>query len=254
MCRRPAHSRCCGLMGRRRSMYRLLSPQEMLLRLVLRLCLGSDSSPCQWDCDMGICIQGVSWEVLDGRKRLRGKLAAMHLQEASADPMGGSGVKMALQSCTGLRPGARPLHQQSWGTGCPWVGAKSWVSQTRAIPKGELSYEPSQQWDGAQLPTSSGSKFDHTSKSPGMLVKASRAHPHTQSFWFSKLGVEEKDNLKNCSSENFPADIADPPSPESLPSHQRWGLRSLALFSTHYPLWASCVNLPSQQQACARNP
>lgn len=135
-------------------------------RLVLRLCLGSDFSPCQWDCDMDICIQGGSWEVPDGRKlRLRGKLTAMHLQQRPqlTESMGSSGVKMALQSCTRLRQGARPLHQQLLGAGCPWVGAKPWVSQTRAIPKVEHSYEPSQQWDGAQLPSSSGSKFDHTS-------------------------------------------------------------------------------------------
>lgn len=109
--------------------------------------------------------------------------------EASADPTGSSGVKRALQSCTGLRQGASPLHQQLQGAGCPWAGAKSWVSQTRAIPKVELSYEPSQQWDGAQLPSSSGSKFDHTSDSPGTLGKASRADSHTQSFWFSKSGL-----------------------------------------------------------------
>lgn len=36
----------------------------------------------QMDCDMDSCMQGVSWEVLDGRRlRLRGKLTAMHLQQ-----------------------------------------------------------------------------------------------------------------------------------------------------------------------------
>ena len=45
--------------------------------------------------------------------------------EASADPVGSSGVKIALQSCTESRQGATPPHQQALGTGYPQVGVKS---------------------------------------------------------------------------------------------------------------------------------
>lgn len=62
-------------------------------------------------------------------------------------------------------------------------------------------------------------KFDHPSESLGLLVKTLDCWPHSQTFWFSSLGV----GLRTCISNNFPgeADVADPEAHwESLPYNQ----------------------------------
>lgn len=124
VCRRLAHPRHRGSTGRRSSEHRLLSALQMN-SAQLPLIFPSPQARLRVD----ICMQEVSREVLDG-SRLSGKLNCnAFATEASADPTGSCGVKMALRSCTELRQGARLLHEQSPGAGCPWGGVKCWLSQ-----------------------------------------------------------------------------------------------------------------------------
>lgn len=136
---------------------------------------------------------------------------------------------MTLQSFTELRQGASPLHQQSRDAGCPWGGGKSWLSQEKAFPEESSATSSS---------AGSGSKFDHASQSPGMLVKPWNAGPHPQSRTHQVRNGPKKLHLNNLPSE---AAVAGPEStPRITALEPMLGIGKLRPVSRVAPPQANC--------------